>query len=107
VEPYLPKPYSCSSATGPWSRLWPRSAVRVDYTVEAVGAGAGPDALDHLALTPRARWWWPPTARWTRNARARPRDERGYVSLVASRKRAAVVAESFASEGCASNTWAG
>ena len=100
VEPYLPKPLLLLVGHGPVVETLAALGRAVDYTVEAVGAGAGPDALDRLALTPRTS-----VVVATHGEEDEDMLERvlatgvGYVSLVASRKRAAAVVESLRQRG--------
>ena len=100
VEPYLPKPLLLLVGHGPVVETLAALGRAVDYTVEAVGAGAGPDALDHLALTPRASVVVATHGEVDEDMLERIlATSAGYVSLVASRKRAAVVVESLRQRG--------
>src|SRR5437867_5517615 len=100
VEPYLPKPLLLLVGHGPVVETLAALGRAVDYTVETVGAGAGPDTLDRLALTPRTS-----VVVATHGEEDEDMLERvlatgvGYVSLVASRKRAATVVESLRQRG--------
>jgi xanthine dehydrogenase accessory factor len=100
VEPYLPKPLLLLVGHGPVVETLAALGRVVDYTVEAVGAGAGPDALDRLTFTPRTS-----VVVATHGEEDEDMLERvlakgaGYVSLVASRKRAAAVLESLRQRG--------
>jgi xanthine dehydrogenase accessory factor len=100
VEPYLPKPLLLLVGHGPVVETLAALGRAVDYTVEAVAAGAGPDALDQLAITPRTS-----VVVATHGAEDEDMLERvlaasvGYVSLVASRKRAAAVVENLRQRG--------
>jgi xanthine dehydrogenase accessory factor len=102
VEPYLPKPLLLLVGHGPVVETLAALGRAVDYRVETVGAGAGPEALDRLALTPRAS-----VVVATHGEEDEDMLERvlatgaGYVSLVASRKRAAAVVESLGQRGVA------
>ena len=100
VEPYLPKPLFLLVGHGPVVETLAALGRAVDYTVEVVGADAGPDALDRLALTPRTS-----VVVATHGEADEEMLERvlatnaGYVSLVASRKRAAAVMENLRQRG--------
>jgi xanthine dehydrogenase accessory factor len=102
VEPYLPKPLLLLVGHGPVVETLAALGRAVDYRVETVGAGAGPEALDRLALAPRAS-----VVVATHGEEDEDMLERvlatgaGYVSLVASRKRAAAVVESLGQRGVA------
>ncbi len=102
VEPYLPKPLLLLVGHGPVVETLAALGRAVDYTVEAVGAGAGPEALDRLTLTPRTS-----VVVATHGEEDEDMLERvlatgvGYVSLVASRKRAAAVVENLRQRGVA------
>ncbi len=100
VEPYLPKPLLLLVGHGPVVETLAALGRAVDYTVEAVGAGAGPDALDHLPLTPRASVVVATHGEVDEDMLERVlATSAGYVSLVASRKRAAVIVESLRERG--------
>jgi xanthine dehydrogenase accessory factor len=100
VEPYLPKPLLLLVGHGPVVETLAALGRAVDYRVEAVGAGAGPGALDHLALTPRASVVVATHGEVDEDMLERVlATSAGYVSLVASRKRAAVVVESLRQRG--------
>jgi xanthine dehydrogenase accessory factor len=100
VEPYLPKPLLLLVGHGPVVETLAALGRAVDYTVEAVGPGAGPDALDHLAFTPRASVVVATHGEVDEDMLERVlATSAGYVSLVASRKRAAVVVESLRQRG--------
>ena len=71
-----------------------------DYSVTAVPMTAGTDALDELALTARGSVVVATHGDLDEEALAQAlRTEAGYVSLVASRKRATVIAESLRRRG--------
>ena len=100
VEPYLPKPLLLLVGHGPVVETLAALGRAVDYRVAAVGAGAGPDALDHLALTPRASVVVATHGEVDEDMLERVlATSAGYVSLVASRKRAAVIVESLRRRG--------
>ena len=100
VEPYLPKPLLLLVGHGPVVETLAALGRAVDYTVEPVGAGAGPGALHHLALTPRASVVVATHGEVDEDMLERVlATSAGYVSLVASRKRAAVVVESLRQRG--------
>src|SRR6266508_2607574 len=100
VEPYLPKPLLLLVGHGPVVETLAALGRAVDYTVEAVGAGAGPDALDHLPLTPRASVVVATHGEVDEDMLERVlATSAGYVSLVASRKRATVIVESLRQRG--------
>jgi xanthine dehydrogenase accessory factor len=100
VEPYLPKPLLVLVGHGPVVEMLAALGGAADYAVEVMGADTGPAALDRLALTPRAS---------VVVATHGEVDEgmlehllatsAGYVSLVASRKRAAAVVENLRQHG--------
>jgi xanthine dehydrogenase accessory factor len=100
VEPYLPKPLLLLVGHGPVVETLAALGCAVDYKVEAVGAAAGPDVLDHLVLTSRASVVVATHGEVDEGMLERVlATSAGYVSLVASRKRAAVVVESLRQRG--------
>ena len=100
VEPYLPKPLLLLVGHGPVVETLAALGRAVEYRVETVDAGAGPEALDHLALTPRASVVVATHGEVDEDMLERIlATSAGYVSLVASRKRAAVVVESLRQRG--------
>ena len=100
VEPYLPKPLFLLVGHGPVVETLAALGRAVDYTVEVVGADAGPAALDRIALTPRASVVVATHGEVDEDMLERVlATSAGYVSLVASRKRAAAVVESLRQRG--------
>jgi xanthine dehydrogenase accessory factor len=100
VEPYLPKPLFLLVGHGPVVETLAALGRAVDYTVEVVGADAGPDAIDRLALTPRASVVVATHGEVDEEMLERVlATNAGYVSLVASRKRAAAVLENLRQRG--------
>src|SRR5262249_57802755 len=100
VEPYLPKPLLVLVGHGPVVETLAALGRAVDYTVETVAADAGAAALARLALTERAA-----VVIATHGEVDEAMLERalgtgaGYVSLVASRKRAAAVLATLRERG--------
>ena len=100
VEPYLPKPLLLLVGHGPVVETLAALGRAVESRVETVDAGAGPDAFDHLALTSRASVVVATHGEVDEDVLERIlATSAGYVSLVASRKRAAVVVESLRQRG--------
>lgn len=100
VEPYLPKPLLVLVGHGPVVETLAALGRAVDYTVELVGVDAGPDALERLAFTPRASVVVATHGEMDEGMLERVlATSAGYVSLVASRKRATAVVESLRDRG--------
>jgi xanthine dehydrogenase accessory factor len=98
VEPYLPKPLLVLIGHGPVVDTLAALGRAVDYTVTV--RDADPRALDGLALTPRASVVVATHGEVDEGMLERVLDTgAGYVSLVASRKRAAAVVESLRGRG--------
>jgi xanthine dehydrogenase accessory factor len=100
VEPYLPKPLLVLVGHGPVVETLAALGGAADYTVEVLGADTGPAALDRLALTPRASVVVATHGEVDEGMLERVlATSAGYVSLVASRKRAAAVVENLRQRG--------
>lgn len=100
VEPYLPKPLLLLLGHGPVIETLAALGAAVDYRVEqAEGDGAG-GALDRLSLGPRASVVVATHGEVDESVLERVlATGAGYVSLVASRKRASAVVESLRARG--------
>lgn len=100
VEPYLPKPLLVLMGHGPVVETLAALGRAVDYAVEVLGGGASGDALDRLALTSRASVVVATHGEVDEGTLERVlATSAGYVSLVASRKRAGAVVESLRQRG--------
>jgi xanthine dehydrogenase accessory factor len=98
VEPYLPKPLLVLIGHGPVVDTLAALGRAVDYAVTMLDAD--PRALGGLALTPRASVVVATHGEVDEDMLERVLDTgAGYVSLVASRKRAAAVVESLRERG--------
>jgi xanthine dehydrogenase accessory factor len=100
VEPHLPKPLLVLVGHGPVVEALAALGRAVEYTVAVVGAAAGPNALDRLSLTPRASVVVASHGEVDEGMLERVlATSAGYVSLVASRKRAAAIVENLRRHG--------
>ena len=100
VEPFLPKPLLVLVGHGPVVETLAALGRDVDYSIVVLPAAAAVDGLGGLALTPRASVVVATHGELDEEALARGlATEAGYVSLVASRKRAAVITESLKRQG--------
>jgi xanthine dehydrogenase accessory factor len=98
VEPYLPKPVLLLIGHGPVVETLAALGRAVDYTVTV--AEVDPQALDGLVLTPRTAVVVATHGEVDEGMLERVLDTgAGYVSLVASRKRAAAIVESLRGRG--------
>ena len=98
VEPYLPKPVLLLIGHGPVVETLAALGRAVDYTVTV--AEVDPQALDGLVLTPRTAVVVATHGEVDEGMLERMLDTgAGYVSLVASRKRAAAIVESLRGRG--------
>src|SRR5574342_178667 len=100
VEPFLPKPLLVLVGHGPVIETLAALGRDVGYSITVLPADAAVDGLGGLALTARASVVVATHGEFDEEALARGlATEAGYVSLVASRKRAAVIAESLKRQG--------
>ena len=100
VEPYLPKPVLLLVGHGPVIETLATLGPSVGYAVEVLGAETTRDALGRLALTPRASVVVATHADSDEEVLDRVlRSEAGYVSLVASRRRAETIRERLKQRG--------
>jgi xanthine dehydrogenase accessory factor len=96
VEPFLPKPLLVLVGHGPVVEALAALGRAADYSITVVPVTAAVNALDELALTARASVVVATHGDLDEEALSRALfTEAGYVSLVASRKRAAVITESL------------
>ena len=100
VEPYLPKPLLVLVGHGPVIDTLAALGAAVDYQVEVAAGDGATGALDRLAIGPRASVVVATHGEVDEAMLARVLGTgAGYVSLVASRKRAAAVVESLRAAG--------
>jgi xanthine dehydrogenase accessory factor len=100
VEPYLPKPLLALVGHGPVIETLASLGRAVDCSVVVLREDTMPDELGRLALTPRASVVVATHGDRDGEALERVlRTEAGYVSLVASRRRAAVILEGLKRRG--------
>jgi len=102
VEPYLPEPLLLIVGHGPVVEALAALAQVAGYSVELVAADALPDGLGRLSLTARSAVVVATHADADEEALAQVLGtDAGYVSLVASRRRAALIAERLRQRGVA------
>jgi xanthine dehydrogenase accessory factor len=100
VEPYLPKPRLVLVGRGPVVETLADLGRCADFDVVLLGAGGAVDELSRLTLTPRAFIVVATHGTFDEDALVRALDSpAGYVSLVASRKRAAVIVDGLRRRG--------
>ena len=100
VEPYLPKPLLMLVGHGPVVETLAALGRAADYTVETVAADAGPEALDRVPLNARSAVVVATHGEVDEGMLERAlTTSAGYVSLVASRKRAAAVMAALRERG--------
>jgi len=100
VEPFLPKPLLVLVGHGPVVETLAALGRDVDYSIVVLPADAAVDGLGELALTPRASVVVATHGELDEETLARGlATEAGYVCLVASRKRAAVITKSLERQG--------
>lgn len=102
VEPVLPKPALVLVGHGPVVDTLANLARAVDFDVVVFGTDAGGEGLDRLVLAPHASVVVATHGHFDEDALERAlRSEAGYVSLVASRRRAADVIDGLKRRGLA------
>jgi xanthine dehydrogenase accessory factor len=100
VEPFLPRPRLVLVGLGPVVETLAALGRSTDFEVVVVGPEATATEIERLALTPRAAVVVATHGNFDEDALERAlASEAGYVSLVASRKRAAAVVESLRRRG--------
>src|SRR5215813_7004687 len=100
VEPYLPKPLLVLVGHGPVVETLATLGHAADFTVSALSAESLPAALEQLSLTERASIVVATHADADEEVLDRVlRTGAGYVSLVASRRRAGVILEALKTRG--------
>jgi len=100
VEPFLPKALLVLVGHGPVVETLAALGRDADYSIVVLPADAAVDGLDRLELTPRASVVVATHGDLDEEALARVlATEVGYVSLLASRKRAAVIIETLRRQG--------
>lgn len=102
VEPVLPKPQLLLVGRGPVVETLGELGRAMDFTVTLVSSDISADRLSHLGVTPRTYIVVATHGSFDEEALEQAlRSEAGYVSLVASRKRAHAVMDTLRARGLA------